>query len=656
MKAINKMNHLLNTQSKFIVILAVVFYILVFSLISIWKYCNFGYDGLDLAIINQVFYNSIQGNFFASSIHPPSYLGDHFTPIIFLLLPFYILFQHPVTLLILQTIALAICAWPIYLIAKNVLTKKLAVLLAIAWLINPFVQNINLFEFHFLPFALFFIFWAFYFYQNQKFLPFVIFSSLALLVREDVALVIFVFGIFAIWEKKKMKWRATSIILSILYFITAIKLSGLLSGAEQYKFLLYYSWLGDSWIDIIKNIILHPWLLMPKIFNPGSAIVAAALLLSTGFLPVLKPKYLLLSSIIYFQLLIGVSWQWLAMILFTQYSALLLPGIFIATIFAIKEFNNKKSTNPVVKFIFKEKTLTTLIILTAIIYSSILMGPLTGSLNKIAQNKLTLSDTLTKKEILAQIPDNASVAATYEMLTPLSTRQNIASLNYVFLGKQQFATKNYTLPENTKYLAIDFTDLLTYQLQYKNNSFFKKQYQFAINNWPTIFTDFGLITIKDSLALFERGAENKFKLVEFLTSISDIKNSDNTPLSSELTFLGFNKSNDHYQLFWRFNNVAEKNYQFKLILRDNTKTVFEKIHPLGYGLITNESILDKKIIQTNYWFEFDKNLQSNTYDLAIQIISIENGRIELDADRSTQNTIDKDILIGPEIDLGQITI
>ena len=118
---IKLINQKLNKISRpaILVILTVILYIGLFSLISGWKYFNFGYNAMDLAIINQVFYNSSLGNWLASSIHPPSYLGDHFTPIILILLPFYWLFKHPITLLILQTAALGASSWPIFLIAKT---------------------------------------------------------------------------------------------------------------------------------------------------------------------------------------------------------------------------------------------------------------------------------------------------------------------------------------------------------------------------------------------------------------------------------------------------------------------------------------------------------------------------------------------------------
>src|SRR3989338_5825260 len=119
-----------------ILTVAIGLYVVIFSIFSLWKYNNFLYNGLDLAIINQVFYNTAHGNAFASSIHPPSYLGDHVNPIILVLLPLYYLLASPKTLLILQTIFLALAAWPLYLIAKKVLNETWGLFFGLAWLLN----------------------------------------------------------------------------------------------------------------------------------------------------------------------------------------------------------------------------------------------------------------------------------------------------------------------------------------------------------------------------------------------------------------------------------------------------------------------------------------------------------------------------------------
>ena len=213
--------------------IAIILYIVVFTAISFWKYDRFLYNGLDLAIYNNVFWNTSQGDWFRSSIHDPSYLGDHFEPLMLVLLPFTMLWRDPRMLLLLQTIILALTAIPIYFIVRfQIADFRLQILLPLFWLLNPFVHNANLFEFHMLVFAPFFLFWMWYFFLKRDFTLF-FFSMLgALLVREDVSFIVFMFGVVALFSqpflssqerievrsRNKIFWILVPILLSTIWF------------------------------------------------------------------------------------------------------------------------------------------------------------------------------------------------------------------------------------------------------------------------------------------------------------------------------------------------------------------------------------------------------------------------------------------------------
>jgi len=120
---------------------SILFYIVfIFGAVAL-KYHFSLYNGLDLAIFNHTFWQTIHGNFFGSSINPPSYFGDHFAPFLILLIPFYWLIPHPLTLLFLQTLFLASSAIPLYLIAKRYLPSRWVILVTLSWLFNPFLGS-----------------------------------------------------------------------------------------------------------------------------------------------------------------------------------------------------------------------------------------------------------------------------------------------------------------------------------------------------------------------------------------------------------------------------------------------------------------------------------------------------------------------------------
>jgi uncharacterized membrane protein len=593
---------------------------------------------MDLAIINQVFYNSSLGDFFASSIHPPSYLGDHFSPILFLLLPLYYLYRNPQTLLILQTITLAFCALPIFFIAKNSLNKNWAILLSLAWLLNPFIHNINLFEFSFLPFAIFFIFWAFYFYQKEKFFAFLLFCFFALLVREDVALVVFMFGPIALLQKRKLKWWIAPMLLSTFYFFLALGITKVAATNQDYKFFIYYSWLGATFSEIIKNIFLNPATWIYHILKFNNVILFLGLIMPVVFLPIFSPFYLLLGAGIFLQLILRTEGG-SETLLQTHYACLLFPAVFISAIYGLKEIIENKDNDKLINLIKKHKQISFIILMVGIMYSFLALSPVFGSITKIKQEGLFSKEAKTSWELIKKIPSQKPVASGYEFLAPLSSRKSLYSFNYVFLGKQQFLTKDYNLPQDTEYIIFDYSNLLTYQLQYGNSAFYQEQYEKGKNLWPNALEGFGLIEIKDSLALYEKSRENKVKLVEKFDNQPEVANIINTKINSQIKLIGYNNTENGYELFWQIENIND-NYQVKFIFENE-----EKLYPFTYGL-TNLS----GIVKTSYWPIFYKKNPSSD-GLKIQLIRVEGGGLEINEIRGTKNVIDSFKIIGPEIKL-----
>jgi len=679
---------------------SILIYIFIFSLISFWKYNNFAYNGIDLGIYNQVFWNTAEGRFFESSIQAGSYLGDHFEPLILLLLPFYLIFKHPLTLLILQTIFLALGAGAIFLISREILanssslTKKgmeeslLPLILSLLYLLNPFIQNINLFEFHILPFAIPFLLFTFYFYQTRRTFYFYIFIFLSLLVREDVALVVFMFGILALIdysvERPKLqatsyflKWIIPPIIISIFWFILAIKIINHFNPGSGYKFLVYYSWLGGSnFKEIIINLLSHPLLVLYHILNIYNFGFILGLLLPFGFLPLLKPKSLILLIPPLLQTILGMGGS--EGILQTHYVSLFLPALFIALIFVLKNYSNchgeegsesgvtKQSLEIASLFSVvrhnksKEKRLFIFGLLgTAAIYTFFTMGPLLGSLKIIATYDSKL--TKIKSYFLKQIPPFAPVLGSYEFFPHLSSRQKFYPLHYIYLGKKQFGKGEYILPEDTEYILINFDDIITFDFQFGWQTGYKPYLPQAPYRLRKILTEknFGLVEMMDTLALFKKGYPREKNFYEISLSPYPIIQKQEVNLINKIKFLGFTKElaqkkiDDtaltfyNYTFSWQTLKGMSSNYQLKLnVLDQENKLIYQRYYPLTYGIYPTSQWKIGEIIQTTYWFYLP--LKKEPQKLEMSLVELKGG-IELNALRQTINVIDKEKQLGETI-------
>src|SRR5438045_9032022 len=83
---------------------------------------------------------------------PHSVFLDHFSPALLLVVPFYAIVPHPETLIVFQTVALALGAWPVYLLARRYLPRgaRRLVWIAVTVLFAP-VVCVRFHVFHVLP-------------------------------------------------------------------------------------------------------------------------------------------------------------------------------------------------------------------------------------------------------------------------------------------------------------------------------------------------------------------------------------------------------------------------------------------------------------------------------------------------------------------------
>jgi uncharacterized membrane protein len=202
-------------RSEIVVILAILGYTLVFSYFTILKFTAFSTYAWDLGIFDQSFWSTAHaGKFFFSTVEQfispsGSFFGTHFSPVLFLVLPFYYVASSPQTLLVSQSLILALGAIPLYFFAKNVLkSKTMAVVFSLVYLIYPPLQGINWFDFHAQAFLPVFFFSAFYFLYKEKWPQYFLFIFLSLAVAENVPITVVFIGLYCLWRFRRSIFQA----------------------------------------------------------------------------------------------------------------------------------------------------------------------------------------------------------------------------------------------------------------------------------------------------------------------------------------------------------------------------------------------------------------------------------------------------------------
>ncbi len=230
----------------------VVIYAVYFSVLTVLRHLNYqDASSFDVAISSQIQWNNIHGHFFHSSCSGSNFV-THNSPFLILLSGFYFIYPHPETLLILKTLFLAFSAIPFYLILQRYVNDRSILPLTLGYLFFPFIvgQNFNApHEVCFLPPLLLF---SLYFYLNNRFKSFLIFLLLSLSVKEHIALVAIMYGLYALYLKKEKRWVIVPLLLGVAWGIFSM---GIIYHFQKiYHVDPYPAWL----IDNIKRRFLRP--------------------------------------------------------------------------------------------------------------------------------------------------------------------------------------------------------------------------------------------------------------------------------------------------------------------------------------------------------------------------------------------------------------
>ena len=250
--------------------------------------------------------------------NPGSLMASHFSPFLFLLLPFYAIAPTPAGLLVLQEAGLAAGAVPLYLLARRVGLPDVWTLLVLAsYLASPVLMGIGWYDFHaeaFLPATVLLAVYCYYYSTRWAFLASWL---MCLSVIETVAPLLFLFAaasfVALVYDRYKgvprprESWlRATVAMAAVPAWLGLALLFNWVAfrtvlGTLGTSYSSVYSTLGPnlSFIAVVPYALLHPAAAGAALQADGFEKLAYILVLfgSLAFLPFLGPKRLLLPAL-----------------------------------------------------------------------------------------------------------------------------------------------------------------------------------------------------------------------------------------------------------------------------------------------------------------------------------------------------------------------
>ena len=284
------------------------------------RYYNLSTPAFDFGIFTQMYENMKDGIGPVTTVERNyllSHFSVHFSPAYYLLLPFYMLFPHPVTLQVLQGIVLVSGVIPLILICRKYsFTPFKMALTCIAYTAYPaFIGGCN-YDIHENCMLLPLLLWLFYAIEKEKLPLIAVFSILTLLVKEDAAVYVAVTGLYLIFSDRNKKIRKTGIVLligSIAYFLLIcayLESNGL--GIMTWRYKDYIFTADGGLITVIMAVILNPAFVMSKLFTGEKAVYIIQTLAPLAFMPVITKRfhrYILLIPFILINLMPSYQYQ-----------------------------------------------------------------------------------------------------------------------------------------------------------------------------------------------------------------------------------------------------------------------------------------------------------------------------------------------------------
>ena len=307
-----------------LVLLLMLLYAFFFSAYSLQRHAALSSYAADLSFIDQPMWNTLHGRFLERTMEDRqvSRVAEHLEPIILLIAPIYSLWDDVRAILIIQSIALALGALPVYWIARRVLGGShtdpatsphpleaslrrvgLSLMFVVAYLMFPALQAANVADFHADPFVVAPLLFAFWYATERRYGRMWGWAIIAMLVKENLPTLTFALGLFLLLfgdrteaqpetpdaARRRRLHAAALMLLSLAWYgiatwLIVAPLARQVYGTSGPVYMTHrYAWFDGSFEGL--------W---TALFQPERLRYLLELFAPVGWLALLAPEYLLL--------------------------------------------------------------------------------------------------------------------------------------------------------------------------------------------------------------------------------------------------------------------------------------------------------------------------------------------------------------------------
>jgi uncharacterized membrane protein len=264
----------------FVLCIAFITYVALYSFLQIARFDSFNTSAFDLSYVDQALWSTAHGKGFLHSniSRGGTYLGEHFSPILALLAPAYMLWDSVHLLFILQSILLGSSVFLVFQLAKiKQVPAPVAVTLSLCLLLYHPLRAANAFDLRednfFVPVFL----CALIFLEKKRWPLLWFFCFLSWTIKENASLFTLMLSLLIFSrEKKRLKSSNPAVLNGLLLFSFSIlvfwiinsRVTPYFSGPQNQTMLARrLSRFGSSNSEVLSTILAKPYLLALEVFK-----------------------------------------------------------------------------------------------------------------------------------------------------------------------------------------------------------------------------------------------------------------------------------------------------------------------------------------------------------------------------------------------------
>jgi uncharacterized membrane protein len=392
-----------------VVALVITAYTTYFSYITVQIHRGIGTSAYDFGLYDQGIWLLSQGKTPFVTLMGRNLFGDHTSFILLPLVPLMWLFSSTSLLFVVQTVVIASGAIPVYVFARKQLESDvLGCVFACTYLLYPTVSWTNVENFHpdsFLGVLIALALWA---ALSRKWRWYVGAVLLALLVKEDVVLVVAPIGVWVALRRDVRIGLATvigSIGVALICFLVIIR--NLTGTAFRNSWRIPFGGFGG----FLQTAITSPGTLLRYLTSNGRLTYLMQILVPTGGMFLIAPSVALVGSMVIFANIVSTFYYQYQ--IHYHYSLVVAPILVFGNVYAIARLGQSARRK------------ATLFVGVASIVSALVLAPMPFARNQIQKFPPSSPAVAAAHELFDQIPPDAVISVFHPLTAQLARRERI---------------------------------------------------------------------------------------------------------------------------------------------------------------------------------------------------------------------------------------